>query len=290
MKIAVNYGDLPYKKTQHYNTKSAYRYGGIDKVFEYAPKDIDEEFKKKNISVLKEKRGGGYWLWKPYVLLDALNRIDTDDYLFYSDSGSFFINKVDFLINCMETHKLWLMSFGLPYQEVQYTKRDIFEYFNMYTEKEKIKNQRLATFILIKKNNDSVEFVKEYLEIATQGTLITDAASRSEEDERFIENRHDQSIFSLLCKKWNIPYFREPSEFGTYPQLYDTHPNKKNLVPVNALESPYPQILVSHRRRNHIMRQRFLGWIRRTFPIEWWINFLRKKRSIMGKIKRGKNA
>ena len=51
MIVAINYANDPYKKTQKYCTHSAYKYG-VDKVFEYGPKDIDIDFYKKN---LKEK-------------------------------------------------------------------------------------------------------------------------------------------------------------------------------------------------------------------------------------------
>ena len=43
MIVAINYANDPYKKTQKYCTHSAYKYG-VDKVFEYGPKDIDIDF------------------------------------------------------------------------------------------------------------------------------------------------------------------------------------------------------------------------------------------------------
>jgi len=41
----------------------------VDEYYNYGPNDIDNEFKKKNIEILSQKRGNGYWLWKPYFIL-----------------------------------------------------------------------------------------------------------------------------------------------------------------------------------------------------------------------------
>ena len=55
----------------------------------------------------------------------------------------------------------------------------------------------------------------------------------------FIDNRHDQTVLSLLSKKWGISAFRDPSQYGnntekfsqeviersSFPQIFDHHRN-----------------------------------------------------------------
>lgn len=41
MIIAINYADSTYKKAQQFNTKTAYKYGKVDRVIEYGPENID---------------------------------------------------------------------------------------------------------------------------------------------------------------------------------------------------------------------------------------------------------
>ncbi len=48
----------------------------------------------------------------------------------------------------------------------------------------------------------------------TTPPLTTRDPSALPEYERFIENRGDQSIFSLLCHKYGLPLHREADAFG----------------------------------------------------------------------------
>ena len=42
-------------------------------------KDIDPEFYAKNKFILNQPRGAGYWLWKHYIIKDALSRVNDGD-------------------------------------------------------------------------------------------------------------------------------------------------------------------------------------------------------------------
>ncbi len=55
--------------------------------------------------------------------------------------------------------------------------------------------------------------------------------------EGFIDNRHDQTVLSLLAKKWGIIPFRDPSQWG----------NDYNYANDIIVRSSYPQIFDSHR-------------------------------------------
>ena len=52
---------------------------------------IDSDFRDKNTRILNECRGGGYWLWKPYIINETMKRINDGDLLFYLDSKYFFM-------------------------------------------------------------------------------------------------------------------------------------------------------------------------------------------------------
>jgi hypothetical protein len=54
----------------------------------------------------------------------------------------------------------------------------------------------------------------------------------------FKDHRHDQSIFSVLTKKYNLLAYRDPSQWG----------NKD--IKTYKSTSFYPQIIVSTRQRN----------------------------------------
>ena len=92
MLLCINYSNEGlFSPRQQLQTQTAYLFGA-DKVREYSPKDIDPYFYVMNKFVLDLPRGAGYWLWKPYIIKDALASVEDGDYVFYVDSGAFYIN------------------------------------------------------------------------------------------------------------------------------------------------------------------------------------------------------
>jgi hypothetical protein len=63
---------------------------GIDFIFNYRRSHIDEAFYKKNQSILGEKTGAGWWLWKPYFILKTMENTPEGCVIIYADSGAIF--------------------------------------------------------------------------------------------------------------------------------------------------------------------------------------------------------
>src|SRR6266568_1851483 len=99
MKLLINYANNIFQESQKLNTKTGKEIGLFDEVISYSPLDIDKNFLDKNKNVLKQKRGNGYWLWKPYFIKRGLETLKDGDFLFYCDSGSFFIKPITPLID-----------------------------------------------------------------------------------------------------------------------------------------------------------------------------------------------
>lgn len=239
MIVAINYANRKFRAAQKFNTKSAYQFGA-QKVIEYTPRAIDKNFREKNKKILSHKRGNGYWLWKPYLIYKTLASLHDNDYLVYVDSGAAYINHVDNLISSLEESKQSIMLFQISQIEKYYTKRNAFILMDCDNEYYYNSHQICGTYSIYKKNNESMAFVKKWLDYAQDPDLIMDdpAAHSTQEFDCFVDHRHDQSILSLLAKKEGIIPFRNPSQYGTgneydpqtlvishYPQMFNTHRN-----------------------------------------------------------------
>lgn len=250
MIVAINYADEKFRNAQKYNTKTAYRKGKVDKVIEYSPNDIDDEFIENNKSIFKHKRGSGLWLWKPYFIIKALREINNGDYLFYCDSGSYYINRIELLVKCMEKSNQEIMVFELPLISKQWTKTETFEFMNCNTAEIKNSNQILAGYILIKKTSDTVKFFDQFLLACCNEENISYNKFNKEikNDIDFIEHREDQSILTILCRKNNIIPFRDVSQYGDRPWEYVS---SGRLIKYNKYDnSNYPRIIMSQRKTN----------------------------------------
>jgi len=240
-KILINYANDAFKKAQKLNSKTGLEVGGFDRVIEYSPKDIDRKFYEKNKHILTQLRGGGYWLWKPYIILKTLMRKDIKkgDYIFYSDSGAYFINKIDYLAPLFKKYGQDIIPFttkNSPKEKI-WTKRDAFILMDCDSKRYTDTPQIGGGFIFLRKSKQAITFFKDFLDYAQKDNLLTDSQSRLGKDYKgFKENRHDQSIFSLLTKKHNLRLFRQPWQVG----------NKE----IKFWGDTYPQILVSTRKNN----------------------------------------
>ena len=231
MKILINYANNKYKKTQNFNTFTGKVIANFDKIYSFGPNDIDKSFYNKNKKILDIKRGNGLWLWKPYFIKKVMENSNEGDYIFYCDSGSFFIRSIDNLINSLDKDEfIWVSD--IPLLENNFTKKLCFEKMKCNNDKYKFTNQIQATFIMIKCCEESKKFINKWLTLCEDYELLfpenrEDLITKNEE---FISHREDQSILSLLCKINDIKPHKDPSQRGRFQEWYysDQYPYVRN--------------------------------------------------------------
>ena len=178
-------------------------------------------------NLLRHRKGAGYWLWKSYIILKTLlTKLNDGDLLVYHDAGAYFINDIGPLFKLCMNAKPSVLAFHQPYRERLFTKRDAYVLMGMdeprvYQDKQ---SQRMAGLQVYMKSCTTIQFVMEYLTYSTDRRIVSDDKNvmGKENFEGFEGNRHDQSIFSLLTKKWGILELRDPCTCGrnTFTQDY----------------------------------------------------------------------
>ena len=203
--VAISYGSEQYDKQLEYNGKSALEIAKVNEFYGYKPKDIDHDFREKNKYILEKGRGNGYWLWKPYFLYKTLKeKLDYGDYLIYSDAAIMYVDSAQKLVDFLKEKKLDMYLHRLPHLERQYTKRDAFILLGVDQPFYAETGQFNAAFQIYRKTKFTEFFLAEYLYYAQDKRIITDDANvlgvGNYDD--FRDHRHDQSILSLLTKKY----------------------------------------------------------------------------------------
>lgn len=265
----VNCCDSKFEIPRKACSESAIKAGKADRVLEYTPDMLDDDFKQKNKDLLSVKRGAGLWLWKPYFILKALESVPENHYLIYLDAGVVVIDKFRHLIDSMEKSGQDIMVFELPLLEEEWTKKEV--YSAIIPGFNKSVNQILSGYIIIKNTDFARKIMKEWL-IHMQNPVCSLPQTITGEENywNYIENRDDQSVLSLICHKYNIIPFRDPSQFGKYPYKYAWIPKYKDkwkkysFRPRKYPNSPYPQILISNRSedpKKKLRKERILSLI-----------------------------
>lgn len=188
------------------------------KVFLYDEYLLDDLFRKKfSEQLIKGCRGFGYWVWKPYVILETLKKMPNGSVLLYMDAGCWINKKGNeifelFVNRTSESPSGLLVSeLSIDCLEKYYTKGDLLDFFDVRDVKEIVESpQRAATAFFIRKDPINIEFVEKWLAVFDHFNLIDDTPSVSSNLSGFIENRHDQSVFSIMSKIRDVeifPYF-----------------------------------------------------------------------------------
>ncbi len=222
MKVLVNYANDKYRQSQKFNTWTGKHIAKFDKVFSFGPEDIEPEYYNAHKDILDEPRGNGLWLWKPYFIDKVLSQCTDGDYVFYVDSGAFFVRNAETLIKSFEQgENIWVSD--NPTLESCFTKPKCFGALGCSEDIYKNTNQIQATYVFFRCCQESRDFVKEWLSLCENKEMMEPAGGLNLEKpvrNGFVAHREDQSMLSLLCKKKGIMPHRDPSQRGKHPETF----------------------------------------------------------------------
>ena len=191
--------------------KQAEKSGFFDFVFAFDEMGFESWYQKKYANhFVQGSRGFGYWQWKSYLVRRIMDRMNEGDYLVYADAGCT-INangrqRLNDYFEIVDTHPSGILGFQQGWMESEWTKGDIFAYLGVLDNSEYLNHGQIAaTAFIIKKQWKSQQFVDEWYYICNNYyELITDSPSVAPNASNFKENRHDQSVFSVLSLKYGI--------------------------------------------------------------------------------------
>jgi len=222
--VYINYADENFEENQNFLLHHISKNNIFPEAKAYSRKWLEStKFYSENKKILDYQRLSGYALWKPYIILQSLESSDLayGDAVVYMDCGD--IPLAPQLNSCIEEYLLKEDQYFIntvTLQNKQYTKRDCFVLMGCDEEKYWNDIQLEDGFLVFKKTDFNIEFVKEWLEYCKDERVITDCENVCglPNFPEFIDHRHDQSIISLLYTKHNLTscnYVRPYIQFNT---------------------------------------------------------------------------
>lgn len=214
--ITAGVGAPAFEDAAHRVVNSLLPSGIVDRVVKVVTKDLPDvcpEVSRLYVDLMNvETRGYGYMCWKAEVVHKAMDGYWGDfDGVIWIDAGCEVtinpLSKVKFRKFQEFAREHGVACFTLDTLEVQYTKRDLFE---KYPEIEPIQaGKQIQTTWFLLHGKTGKKIAREWFETIMSGTnLLELTPSGNPEYPGFIENRYDQSAFSLVCKSNKIPVMR----------------------------------------------------------------------------------
>jgi hypothetical protein len=221
MKIhLISYGDARYELQRAFFTESALFSSFFDEVTMFTKEDIAETFVEKFHEIFQFPRGGGYMIWKPYFIKKALDALKDGDVLIYCDAGCMINHwgkeRFDAYIEKLISSETGIITFEMELKEYQYTKSEVFEYFNA-TEEIINSKQIISGIILMRKCPHTTMIIDKWHQTVHDNPwLFTDKLDARPQHPDFIAHRHDQSIFSVILKTHGAEVLPDETYFDDF--------------------------------------------------------------------------
>jgi len=183
----------------------------FDNIKAYTDTDLkmDDEFWKKHGNFIeKNRRGYGYWVWKSYIIKKTMEKMEDGDILLYLDCGcEIHSRNNENMKKYFElVQKYPIIGTTTGCKESDFNKMDLPLCLDMVNNKYLNNYQHQSGAILCYVFDKTRKLMNEWYELSCNYHFIDDSPSISGNSPSFVEHRHDQSIFSLLIKKYNMYY------------------------------------------------------------------------------------
>lgn len=269
--IFITYGDADYEAAKAKIAAEAEATREFNAIYTYGREDLSSELL--SSEVIKVKRGGGLWSWKPDVLLSTMQRYDKGDAIVYCDAGCT-------LQACKEWRNIWqrLEHYDIIAQRIfqrtdKWTRKEIIDHFADNSKSWLAKCQFQATVIIII-SDFSLQFVREWRNLMIEHPIFAmdvTAEERSRQLPQFIENRHDQAIYSALIYKYLNNHETRSRIYTQWEHIEDFDPFCRQAIRATRLRQGQEETRVLKWKR--IVKRLAKDFVLKPFyyvPLEWW--------------------
>ena len=247
--VLVTFADYRLKHSKKRLMRQAKRMGVFSHLISLDERGLDLEFRAKHSDILRsDVRGFGFWIWKPQVIIQCLRGVKDGQTILYVDAGCHLNHRgtprLREYLEMVSKSKSGILAFNfahegvIDHKELEWTKSDIFDFFGVLSNEEiKQSAQMQAGIILVEKRESTVKFFENWLDIMeTHREFIDDSPSLIPNDPDFIENRHDQSIFSVLAKLEDVEALSHAENFPRRKTFFSKKPAWIDLkfMPIQA--------------------------------------------------------
>jgi tetratricopeptide (TPR) repeat protein len=210
----VSFSSPAFRSTQEQLSRSALVAGEIDHAVLWTSEELKRtKFYRDHRSLLDRPRGSGYWVWKPFIILNELLAREDGACVLYHDSGRGagygFTRSIAGFVKHWATRPLGILpgTFLQKYGPTRlWTKRDCFHYMDCDSERYWNAPQVTASFSVWWNSAAARDFVRRWLAFAIDPRVVSDYPNVSglANHPGFFDHRHDQSILSNLVERHRL--------------------------------------------------------------------------------------
>lgn len=228
--IFITYGDSGYEAAKAKICEEARATGEFDEIISYGRNDLSEELLQSDI--INIKRGGGLWSWKPDIILTTMEKSHDGDFIVYCDAGCSLYPSKEWKEYWKKLEHHDIIAQRIYQRTDHWTRKEALDFFKTNGKKWLRCFQYQATPIF-KITPFARMFVKEWRDLMiSHPELAMDVVEeeRPKQHKGFIENRHDQAIYSALIYKYLADTKTKNKIFTQWEHIEDYDPFRKQAI------------------------------------------------------------
>lgn len=232
-KIFISYGSNDFQKSLARIGKEAQLTGVFDKILLYAENDLPEFIRLS--PVFNFRRGGGYWMWKAYIIKQTLSDMKEGDILCYADAGCTLNKNVlwnEYLNYLNNFNALFFQYKNVDYGWSRFSKYDYpkLKYWIKGSAIEVLKsnfkddewldfNKIMAGFLFVKKTKNTCNIIDQWYKLTINNPeILVDSHELNEIETNVLlnEHRHDQAILTAM-----VYLYKELDQVLVIPESFE---------------------------------------------------------------------
>ena len=222
----LTYGDSRFQRAKEQLLQEVQAYvatGLIHKVAAYGPEDLARDdirfplqsyipdLASPDCAATAVRRGGGFWLWKPFLTYIQLLGMKDGDILVYADAGSrLFTDAAAMASWRFCAHRAAHVPCGIVATELEarhstrrWTRRTVWEQLGVSASSPILDKPQIAGgHFWVRNCYETRQIFQRWWDLAAEHPeLFMDAAPGEQQDPIFQDHRHDQSVWTLLLRQ-----------------------------------------------------------------------------------------
>lgn len=233
---------------------------GVDFIFKYRRHHLSPDFLKKNAEILKDPAGAERWLWKSYVILEAMKRIPEGAYVAYLDSGFVLKKNIIPLLKQMNDKDIMVVAYDpIIYGNLgSHVQREALMLSGCDTETCRKGVHVWAGLSFYRNSPKSHAFIEKWLRLSENPKILSPQPGPLPEYPEFKYHHNDESTMSITAHQMQEDIFFLP-EVETHKVLAWHHRHPKNGS-MSLLSFMHYDTL--RRLEKDFVNSSFMSWLR----------------------------
>jgi hypothetical protein len=175
----VTFGTAPFAAALRRIEREARATGAFAAVHAFTDADIAPEYARAHADVLRQPRGGGLWLWKPYFVARVLAGLAEGELLLYADAGCELRASPAPYLELARRHGFLGFRLEAEHTLQRWTKGDVFAAVGLELGLFGIEPQVIATVFAMRKSARTTALVAHWLRLCEDLQLIGEGESHA---------------------------------------------------------------------------------------------------------------